>query len=154
MIMLINMELEKKIMQDIKSAMIAKNSLKLEVLRAIKSAILLVKTDKDFGDINESKEIEILQKLLKQRNESKKIYLEQDRSDLAEHEQNQAEIIKSYLPTPYEIEELEEMVNSLILKLGFSSKKDMGKLISAAMKKACGRADGATISSIIKRKLS
>ena len=148
------MELEKKIMQDIKSSMIAKNSLKLEVLRAIKSAILLVKTDKNFGEINASKETELLQKLLKQRNESRKIYLEQDRLDLAENEQFQAEIIKSYLPKQYEIDELEDMIDSLILKLGVSSKRDMGKLISAAVKKACGRADGATISSIVKRKLS
>ena len=148
------MSLEKKIMHDLKNAMLNKDTLKLEVCRAIKSAILIAKTDKSSQELTELKEIEILQKLLKQRKESKKIFLETGREDLAEHEDNQATIIATYLPEPYTNEELELLIDSLIVELQINSKKDMGKLIAAVMNKSKGRADGRTISDFVKQKLN
>tara|TARA_B100000427_G_scaffold21840_1_gene16538 strand:+ start:177 stop:635 length:459 start_codon:yes stop_codon:yes gene_type:complete len=152
--MLINMSLEQKIMNDIKSAMIAKNGLKLEVLRAIKSEILLLKTNKDSVSLTEEKEIILLQKLLKQRSEAQKIYHEQGRQDLAEHEKNQSNVIKSYLPTPYSFQEIESLVDSVIKELGVSSKQDMGRIMSVVIQRAKGRADGKTLSDCIKKKLN
>ena len=103
------MNLENNIMNDIKAAMFVKDSLRLEVLRAIKSEILLVKTDKKSTSLTEEKEIEILQKLLKQRKDAEKIYNEQGRIDLAENEQNQAAVISTYLPKPYTKEQVEDL---------------------------------------------
>ena len=154
MIMLINMSLEKKISQNIKEAMLTKNTVRLEVCRAIKAAILLAKTEKGLDVLDSGKELQILQKLFKQRNESKKIYLTQNRLDLAKNEEDQALIISEYLPKPYTEKELEDLIDKEMLDLGFTSKKDMGKLISIIMQKSQGRADGQTISSIIKNKLS
>ncbi len=148
------MGLEKKIMNDIKHAMLNKDTLKLEVCRSIKSAILLKKTEKNTQDLSEEKELEILQKLLKQCRESEKIYHEQSRLDLAKHEQNQGDIIATYLPVPYTKDELEVVVDSLMKDLGINSKKEMGKLISAVMNKAKGRSDGKTISKLVNEKLS
>ncbi len=147
------MSLEKKITDDIKAAMLSKDSLKLEVCRSIKSAILLTKTEKASIDLDELKEIEILQKLLKQREDAYKIYHEQERNDLATHEQSQAKIIRSYLPTPYTIDELEGLIDSLMKNLSINSKQDMGRLISAVIKEAKGRANGRTVSDLIKNKL-
>ena len=152
--MLINMSLEQKIMNDIKSAMIAKDVLKLEVLRAIKSEILLLKTNKDSAVLTEEKEIILLQKLLKQRGEAQIIYQEQGRSDLAEHEKNQSEVIRSYLPSPYSMQEIEILVDSVIKELDAVSKQDMGRVMSVVVQRAKGRADGRTLSSCIKGKLN
>ncbi len=154
MIMLINMSLEKKISQDIKEAMLTKNTVRLEVCRAIKAAILLAKTEKGLDVLDSGKELQILQKLFKQRNESKKIYLTQNRVDLAKNEEDQALIISEYLPKPYTEKELEDLIDKEMLDLGITSKKDMGRLISIIMQKSQGRADGQTISSIIKNKLN
>jgi len=154
MIMLINMILEQRISQDIKDAMLGKNTIKLEVCRSIKSAILLAKTEKGLDLLGREKEIQILQKLFKQREESKKIYLTQNRLDLAKAEEEQALIISEYLPKPYTEQELEDLIDDEIVELGVSSKKDMGRLISSVVKKAQGKADGQTISSIIKKKLN
>ena len=153
MTMLINMSLEKKISKDIKEAMLSKNTIKLEVCRAIKAAILLAKAEKGLDVLDLEKELQILQKLFKQRNESNKIYLTQNRMDLAKNEEDQALIISEYLPKPYTEQELEDLIDNEILDLGITLKKDMGKLISIIMKKSQGRADGQTISSIIKNKL-
>jgi len=147
------MALENKITKDIKDAMLSKNKLKLEVCRSIKSAILLAKTEKGDGGLEETRELDILQKLLKQRKESEKIYKEQSRFDLAQKEQNQAKIISTYLPEQYGQLELENIIDTLIKELSISSKKDMGKLISSVLKKVKGRADGKMISEIVKKKL-
>ena len=147
------MSLEQKIMADIKVAMVAKDSLRLEVLRSIKSAILLVKTDKKSSDLDEDKEVQILQKLLKQRKESCEIYLKQDRLDLASHEKNQASIISNYLPTPYSELELQDLVNNVMKENNLYKKSDMGQLISLVMKNVKGRADGKSVSEIVKQKL-
>ena len=148
------MSLEKKIMNDIKSAMIAKNALKLEVLRAIKSEILLLKTSRGASSLTEEKEILLLQKLLKQRSESQKIYDEKGRHDLADNEKRQANFIKSYLPNPYSSQEIEFLVDSVIKELDAVSKKDMGRVMSVVMQRAKGRADGKTLSDCIKQKLN
>ena len=148
------MSLEKKIMNDIKSAMIAKNALELEVLRAIKSEILLLKTSKSSSSLTEEKEILLLQKLLKQRSESQKIYDEQGRHDLAENEKSQANFIKGYLPNPYSSQEIESLVDLVIKELGAVSKKDMGRVMSVVMQRAKGRADGKTLSDCIKQRLN
>tara|TARA_B100000900_G_scaffold387319_1_gene378440 strand:- start:324 stop:782 length:459 start_codon:yes stop_codon:yes gene_type:complete len=151
--MLTEMNLDKKIKNDIKSAMLAKDKLRLEVCRSIKSAILILKTEKDGGEINHEKEVKILQKLLKQRIESAKIFSSQGRVDLAKHEQMQADIIKEYLPEKLSIEELDNIIDSVISSTGLSSKKDMGRLMLEVTKKCLGSADGKTISSILLSKL-
>ena len=151
--MLIEMNLDKKIKNDIKSAMLAKDKLRLEVCRSIKSAILISKTEKSGVEINHEKEVKILQKLLKQRIESAKIFSSQGRDDLAKHEQMQADIIQEYLPEKMSIETLENIIDSVISSTGLYSKKDMGRLMSEVTKKCLGSADGKTISSILLSKL-
>ena len=153
MIMSINMNLEQKIINDIKASMLAKDSLKLEVLRAIKSEILILKTNKNSMSLTPEKEILLLQKLLKQRNEAQKIYHEQGRNDLSEHEKNQANIIKNYLPDPYSPQEIEDLVDSVIKELNATSKQDMGRVMSLVIQRAKGRADGRAFSECIKNKL-
>ena len=147
------MDLEQKIIQDIKHSMLSKNSIKLEVCRSIKSAIILAKSEKGFDGFTEEKEIEILQKLYKQRKESSAIYVNQKRTDLAEHEDAQARIIATYLPVPYSINELEEVINNIMNELDLFSKKDMGRLMSVILQRVKGRADGKTISRILSKKL-
>ena len=148
------MGLERKITNDIKLAMLAKNREKLEVCRSIKSAIILSKTEKGIGEISDQKGIDILQKLLKQRQESEKIFLEQGRQDLANKERIQANIISLYLPKPYSTSELESLVDSVMLDNNIDSMVDMGKLISETLKISQGRATGKSISEIVKKKLS
>ena len=147
------MSLEKKIMNDIKEAMLAKDNLRLNVCRAIKSEILIIKTQKKSQELSDDKELDILQKLLKQRKESERIYQNQNRLDLANDEKNQANIIAEYLPTPYSKDELIELVDTLINELGISSKQEMGKLIAEVMRRSKGRADGKTISDCVKERL-
>ena len=151
--MLIDMSLEQKIMNDIKEAMLSKDTLRLDVLRSIKSEILLLKTNKAGLSLTAEKEIVLLQKLLKQRNESASIYADKGRHDLAEHEKDQASIILSYLPQPYTIEEVEQLVDNVITELSITSKQQMGKLMSVVMSRAKGKADGKTISEVVKQKL-
>jgi len=147
------MGLEEKIMLDIKAAMLAKNTLRLSVCRSIKSALLLVKTERKSKELTEEKELEILQKLLKQRKEAAEIYKVQSRLDLAKYESDQASIILEYLPKPYSTEELVQIIDALISQLGIKSKNDIGKLISAVIKESKGRADGKTISDLVKARL-
>jgi uncharacterized protein YqeY len=147
------MNLEQQIIQDIKASMLSKNSLKLEVCRSIKSAIILAKSEKGFTEMTKEKEIEILQKLYKQRKESYSIYVQQKRLDLAEQENSQARIISTYLPEPYTLHELEVLITDLIQELGLFSKKDMGSLMKTTMQRVKGRADGKTISAILSKKL-
>ena len=151
---LISMDLEKKIMHDLKAAMLEKNNLKLEVCRSIKSSILLAKTEKTIQVLTIQKEIEILQRMLKQRRESAKIYQEQGRLDLSKNEQDQAMLIEEYLPNQYTTEELEQVVDDIMKKLNLYSVQDMGQLMSAVISESKGRADGKTIASIVKKKLS
>ena len=148
------MNLEQKVMAQLKEAMKAKDQLKMEALRAIKSAILLEKTKGGQKDLSEADEMKLLQKLVKQRKESADIYLQQNRKDLAEVELKQAEVIEAFLPEQMSEEEIENEVKKIIAETGASSMRDMGKVMGIATKKMAGRADGKMISGIVKKLLS
>ena len=148
------MSLEERITQDLKTAMKAKDKKALRGIRAIKAAILLIKTDGSGQGLDEEKEIKILQKLVKQRKDSLEIYEKQNREDLAKTERDEIEIISKYLPKPLSAEELEKIIESIIEQTGASSMRDMGKVMGMASKQLGGKADGKTISGIVKRLLS
>ena len=140
---------------EIKEAMKAKNALALEALRAIKSAVLLQKSEAGASDgMSEDEEIKLLQKLVKQRRDSAAIFREQNRVDLAEPEEAQAEIIAGFLPEQLSEEEVGKVVKSIIAQTGASSMKDMGKVMGMASKQLAGKTDGKTISTLVKQLLS
>lgn len=146
------MALEEKIGADIKSAMLAKDSKKLEALRAIKSVILLLKTSAE-GYTDET-EMKALQKEVKKRKETAEIYTQQNRPELAEVELYQASVIESYLPKQMSEAELRAELQKIIAALGASSPADMGRVMGAATKQLAGKADGKAISGIVKELLS
>ena len=149
------MALEQKINEDIKAAMLARESQKLNALRAVKSAILLAKTQKGgAGDLDEESEIKILKQLVKQRQESAETYKAQNREDLAAEEQYQLDIIKNYLPQMLSEEEVEATLKGIIADNGFSGMKDMGKVMGMATKTFAGKADNKLVSDIVKRLLA
>ncbi|HMM10513.1 MAG TPA: GatB/YqeY domain-containing protein [Bacteroidales bacterium] len=150
------MELEIKINDDIKQAMLNKDSRKLAALRAIKAALLLEKTGKDTtaGIIPDEVEVKMLQKLVKQRREAAAIYVQQQRPDLADEESYQAAIIEAYLPARLSDDEVRAMVSDAIAATGASGIKDMGKVMGLVSKKAAGRADNSLIAGIIKEQLT
>ena len=149
------MGLQEKVMQEIKAAMKEKDSLALESLRAIKSALLLAQTEKGAsGTLPEEEELKLLQKLVKQRRDSASIYKEQGRDDLAAPEIAQAEVIEKFLPKQLSEEEIEGVVDQVIKETGASSMKDMGRVMGLVTKKLAGQADGKTISTIVRGKLS
>ena len=148
------MKIEEKINESIKDSMKEKNRLRLDSLRAIKSAILIEKTKSGSKDqIEESVVLKILQKMVKQRNDSAKIYLEQNRKELAEVEVSQANIISEFLPTQLSESELLEMIDKVIEEVSAESMKDMGKVISTVNKRVSGQAEGGVIAEIVKKKL-
>lgn len=149
------MELEKMINEDIKQAMLTKDREKLEALRAIKAALLLEKTGKDTssGEIPESVELKMLQKLVKQRRESAEIYKSQNRPDLAEVELFQASIIEKYLPGLMSEDEITEAVKQVITETGATGMKDMGKVMGSITKRLAGKADNKVVSEIVKKLL-
>lgn len=146
------MALEEKINADIKAAMLAKEASKLEALRAVKSAILLLKTSPE-GYTDET-EIKALQKMVKQRKETADVYTSQGRADLAEVELAQAAVIEVYLPKQMTEAEIKTEVEKIIASVGASSAADMGKVMGAASKALAGKADGKLISTIVKELLS
>ena len=149
------MKLEEQINNDIKEAMKARDKSRLEVLRAIKSAILLAKTEKGAAaSLNEATEIKLLQRLIKQRKESAQIYKEQDRMDLFNQEQSEADIIQEYLPDQMDEETLRENIQTIIDNLGASSMADMGKVMGIASKELAGKAEGRLIAEIVRSILS
>ena len=142
-------------MVEMKAAMRAKDSMKLEALRAIKSGILLANTESSSKDgLSEEEEMKLLQKLVKQRRDSAQIYKEQGREDLAEPEIAQAEVIEQFLPEQMSEAEIEAEVEKVIAETGASGMQDMGKVMGMTSKRLAGRADGKTISAIVKNKLS
>ena len=148
------MKLIDKISSSIISAMKEKNAEELESLRAIKSALLLVQTQKGSdGNIQESEEIKILQKLVKQRKESADIYKKQNRLELADIETNQSKIIERFLPVQISSDDLEKLITEIINQTGAKGMKDMGKVMGIASSKLSGKADGKTISNIVRSKL-
>ena len=144
------MSLELKINEDIKQAMLAKNKDLLEALRAVKSALLLANTEKADVVVNEEAEIKILQKLVKQRRETAEIYTSQNRRDLADIENFQADVIQKYLPEQMGEEELTAIIKAIITETGASSIKDMGRVMGTAAKKLAGKADNKAISEKVK----
>ena len=148
------MGLEKEVMSKMKEAMKAKDTTALEALRAIKSAILLEKTKQKDVKLTESDELKILQKLVKQRKDSADIYKQQNRDDLAQIELSQVTVIEQFLPKQLSFDEIEKIVIEIINRLGANSMKDMGKVMGIASKELAGKADGKTISTIVKEKLS
>lgn len=152
---LLVMSLQSKIMEAMKTAMKEKNSTALEALRAIKSALLLAQTEVGGKEgMSETEEIKLLQKLVKQRKDSAAIYSEQGRMDLAQPELDQAAIIEEFLPEQMSEDEVAKVVEGIIAKTGASSMKDMGKVMGMATAELGGKADGKTISTIVRSKLN
>jgi uncharacterized protein len=149
------MNLAERINEDIKTAMKAGEKDKLMALRDIKSKILLEMT-KEGGDgsIDDSKAMSILNKLYKQRMESIEIYKTQNRPELAEVEQLQADVISAYLPEQLTGEKLEEEVKAIVAQVGATGPGDLGKVMGVATKAFAGRADGKAVSEIVKRLLT
>ena len=149
------MSLQDDVMTAMKKAMKEKDQTALAALRAIKSAILLEQTSSGGSqELSEAQELKLLQKLVKQRKDSAAIYLEQDRKDLALPEIDQAEVISQFLPEALSEEEIERIVVMTIDEIGAQGMKDMGKVIGIVNKELAGRADGKTISTIVKAKLT
>ena len=142
-------------MQEMKTAMKAKDTIALESLRAIKSALLLAKTEKGGGkELTEADEIALVQKLVKQRRDSAAIFQEQGREDLAGPELQQIAVLERFLPEQLSEAEIQEVVSKVIADLGASTMKDMGRVMGTVNKQLAGKADGKTIATIVKAKLS
>lgn len=149
------MSLEQNIMTDLKTAMLAKDEKSLRSLRAIKAAIINLKTSEGFsGEIKEEDEIRMLQKLIKQRKESLDIFEKQSRNDLAEKEREEIDVIGKFLPKQVSTEELKKVIASIIEETGAVSQADMGKVMGMANRQLGGKADGKTIAAIVKEILA
>ena len=148
------MSLEKRIMTDLKEAMKAKDQASLRTIRAIKAAILLQKTDGSGAELTEEMEIKMIQKLAKQRQDSYDIYVKQNRADLAEIEKAELEVLKRYLPEQLSEDKIKEVVERIIATVGADGMKDMGKVMGLASKELAGKADGKTISGIVRTALT
>ena len=149
------MSLIEKINIELKQAMLIKDKLKLESLRAIKTSLTLHQISiSSNNSVTKEDEIKILQKLVKQRRESAKIYIDQNRPDLVQIEEAQADFISTFLPEQLTNQEIEDIVSKVIDQSKSTGLKDMGKVIGIVVKKIGGRADGKTVSNIVKQKLS
>ena len=149
------MSLEQKIMTLMKESMKSKNEAELRGLRAIKGEIIKAKTEPGAsGEVSAEKELSLLQKMMKQRKDSLEIYQQQNRADLAQKEQEEMAVIEKFLPKQLSAEELKSELQQVIMETGASSPADMGKVMGAANKKLAGRADGKTISAMVKELLA
>lgn len=148
------MSLELTINEDLKTAMKAKDEVALRGIRAIKSALLLAKTDGSGQAIDEARELQILQKLVKTRQESLDIYTKNGREELAQVEREEIDVIKRYLPAMMDEQALEAALVQIIAEVGATSAKDMGKVMGVASKQLAGKADGRMISETVKRLLA
>eukprot|EP01132_Coremiostelium_polycephalum_P017103 gene17103-20512_t len=135
--------------------MLAKDQAKLRGLRAIKAALLLAKTEKGSSEeITEEGELKILQKLIKQRKESSDIYKQQGREDLAQVEDEEIDVIGSFLPKQLDRAEVEQIIARIVKDAGAASMKDMGKVVGLANKELAGKADGKLIAEVVKAQLA
>lgn len=142
-------------MTELKAAMLAKDEAALRSLRAVKAAILLAKTaEGGSGELKEEDEIKLLQKLVKQRKDSLEIFQQQNRADLAKKEEEEIAVIEKFLPKQLSPDELKDQLKKIIASIGASSPADMGKVMGAATKQFAGKADGKTISVMVKELLS
>jgi uncharacterized protein YqeY len=149
------MNLEQKIMAEMKDAMKSKNEAQLRGLRAIKAEIIKAKTEPGAGgEISAEKEVSMLQKMMKQRKDSLGIYQQQNRPDLAQKEEEEIAVIEKYLPKQLSDEEIRSELSQVIAETGASSPADMGKVMGVATKRLAGRADGKTISALVKELLA
>ena len=149
------MSLKEQIAGDIKKAMLAKQKEKLTALRAIKSAILLVETDKgSTGELSEEQEVALLMKAAKQRKDSAEIYKQQGRDDLAVVEVGEVDVIEAYLPKQLSDQDLELKLQDIIATVGATGPSDMGKVMAKASSTLKGQADGKRISTVVKDLLS
>jgi len=149
------MNLEQKIMTDLKAAMLAKDEAALRSLRAIKAAILLAKTAEGAGgELKEEEETRLLQKMVKQRKDSLEIFQQQNRPELARKEEEEIAVIEKFLPKQLSAEEIKAALAKIIAETGASSPADMGKVMGVATRQLAGKADGKTISALVKELLA
>lgn len=149
------MNLEEKIMAEMKGAMKAKDEAGLRGLRAIKAEIIKAKTEPGaHGEISAEKELSMLQKMMKQRKDSLEIYQQQNRADLAKKEEEEMAIIEKFLPKQFSADELKAEVKKIISDTGATSAADMGKVMGVATKQLAGKADGKSISAAVKELLA
>lgn len=148
------MSLELTISEAIKTAMRAKDRVALDSLRAVKSQILLLKTEALGAEVSSEQEIAILQRMIKQRKDSYEQFTAQGRNDLAEVEEAQMKVIEKFLPAQLSSEELEAEIKQIISETGAESIKDLGKVMGMASKKLAGKSDGKSISEMAKKLLS
>ncbi|MGG6229242.1 GatB/YqeY domain-containing protein [Tenacibaculum sp. SDUM215027] len=148
------MSLQKQVMDKMKEAMKSKDTVALTALRALKSAFMLVNTEAGAGELSEAEELKIIQKQVKQRKDSAMVFAEQGRNDLAEPELAEAAILEQFLPEALSEEEIGKIVEKTIADVGAEGMKDMGKVMGIVSKQLAGKADGKTISAIVKAKLA
>jgi len=148
------MNLEQQIMAQMKDAMKAKDEAGLRGLRAIKAAILIAKTSGAGSELTADDEMKLLQKLVKQRKDSLEIFQQQNRTDLSKKEEEEIAIIEKFLPKQLGADELKTMIAAIIAETGANSPADMGKVMGVASKQLAGKADGKTISAVVKELLS
>ena len=149
------MNLEQKIMADLKTAMLAKDEVGLRSLRAIKAAIIIAKTSEGAkGEISADEEMKLLQKLVKSRKDSLEIFQQQNRPELAKKEEEEIAVIEKFLPKQMSADEIKSELIKIIAEVGASSPSDMGKVMAAAAKQLAGKADGKTISVLVKELLT
>jgi len=148
------MSLQKQVMDKMKEAMKAKDTVALTALRALKSAFMLANTEAGVGELTEAEELKIIQKQVKQRKDSATVFTEQGRDDLAEPELAEAAILEQFLPEALSEEEIGNIVEKTIADVGAEGMKDMGKVMGIVSKQLAGQADGKTISAIVKAKLA
>ena len=148
------MSLQKQVMDKMKEAMKAKDTIALQALRAVKSAFLLAKTETGVqAELTEEQELKIIQKQVKQRKDSAAIFIKQNRQDLAEPELAELAILEQFMPEALSEEKIEEVVLATITKVGASGMKDMGKVMGIVSKELAGQADGKVISTLVKKNL-
>ena len=149
------MSLEQKVMAELKTAMLAKDEAGLRSLRAIKAAIIVAKTAEGAkGEVSEEEETKLLQKLVKSRKDSLEIFQQQNRPELAKKEEEEIAIIEKFLPKQMSADEVKAELEKIIATVGASSPADMGKVMGVATKQLSGKADGKTISSLVKELLA
>ena len=148
------MSLQENVNEQLKAAMKAKDTVALESLRAIKTAIMMTQTQAGAKELTSDDEIKLVQKLVKQRKDSAEIFHQQGRLDLAAPEEAQIKIIEQFLPAQLDESAITEIVTAIIAKIGATGMQDMGKVMGMASKEMAGKADGKTISAIVRQKLS
>lgn len=147
------MSLEERVMKELKEAMKAKDQARMRALRAVKSEIQLAKTEGSSKEVSEIKEMQIIQRLIKQRKDSLEIYERENREDLAKKEREEIAVIEKFLPEQLSEEELKSEIQKIIDETGSDSMKDMGKVMGVATKRLAGQADNKTISQVVREKL-